>query len=115
MILKAAGSGGGRGMHVVKETAALAEALSVTREEARRAFGNPRCYATATPSGSAAATAALQRRHQKVLGEAPAPGLAPELVAEVGACCAEACRQIGYEGAGTLSSCSRPGSSPSSR
>ncbi len=120
VILKAAGGGGGRGMRVVKEPAGLAEALGVTREEARRAFGNPEIYVEkflthprhveiqvlADRHGSAvwlgSRDCSLQRRHQKVLEEAPAPGLPPELVAEVGARCAEACRQIGYEGAGTF-------------
>ena len=120
MILKAAGGGGGRGMRVVTEEAALAEALSLTREEARRAFNNPEIYVekflthprhveiqvladrhgTAVWLGSR--DCSLQRRHQKVLEEAPAPGLPPELVAEIGERCAEACRQIGYEGVGHL-------------
>ena len=120
VILKAAGGGGGRGMRVVKEASGLAEALSVTREEARRAFNNPEIYVEkflthprhveiqvlADRHGNAvwlgSRDCSLQRRHQKVLEEAPAPGLAPELVAEIGERCAEACRQIGYEGAGTF-------------
>ncbi|HVL19960.1 MAG TPA: acetyl-CoA carboxylase biotin carboxylase subunit [Amaricoccus sp.] len=120
VILKAAGGGGGRGMRVVTEEAGLAEALSLTREEARRAFNNPEIYVEkfltrprhveiqvlADRHGSAvwlgSRDCSLQRRHQKVLEEAPAPGLAPALVAEIGDRCAEACRQIGYEGAGTF-------------
>ena len=120
VILKAAGGGGGRGMRVVKDASGLAEALSVTREEARRAFNNPEIYVEkflthprhveiqvlADRHGNAvwlgSRDCSLQRRHQKVLEEAPAPGLAPELVAEIGERCAEACRQIGYEGAGTF-------------
>jgi acetyl-CoA carboxylase, biotin carboxylase subunit len=120
VILKAAGGGGGRGMRVVTEPAGLAEALSVTREEARRAFNNPEIYVEkflthprhveiqvlADRHGNAvwlgSRDCSLQRRHQKVLEEAPAPGLDQRLVAETGARCAEACRQIGYEGAGTF-------------
>ncbi|MBP7241834.1 acetyl-CoA carboxylase biotin carboxylase subunit [Amaricoccus sp.] len=120
VILKAAGGGGGRGMRVVKDGAGLAEALGVTREEARRAFNNPEIYVEkflthprhveiqvlADRHGNAvwlgSRDCSLQRRHQKVLEEAPAPGLAPGLVAEIGERCAEACRQIGYEGAGTF-------------
>jgi len=120
VILKAAGGGGGRGMRVVKDAGALAEALNVTREEARRAFNNPEIYVEkflthprhveiqvlADRHGNAvwlgSRDCSLQRRHQKVLEEAPAPGLAPMLVAEIGERCAEACRQIGYEGAGTF-------------
>ncbi len=120
VILKAAGGGGGRGMRVVTEPAGLAEALSVTREEARRAFNNPQIYVEkflihprhveiqvlADRHGNAvwlgSRDCSLQRRHQKVLEEAPAPGLDPAHVAETGARCAEACRLIGYEGAGTF-------------
>jgi acetyl-CoA carboxylase biotin carboxylase subunit len=105
---------------VVADPEGLAEALSVTREEARRAFNNPEIYVEkflthprhveiqvlADRHGNAAwlgsRDCSLQRRHQKVLEEAPAPGLDPALVAETGARCAEACRQIGYEGAGTF-------------
>jgi acetyl-CoA carboxylase biotin carboxylase subunit len=119
VILKAAGGGGGRGMRVVTEEG-LAEALDVTSEEARRAFGNPEIYVEkfltrprhveiqvlADRHGGAvwlgSRDCSLQRRHQKVLEEAPAPGLDPALVAEIGERCAEACRQIGYEGAGTF-------------
>jgi acetyl-CoA carboxylase biotin carboxylase subunit len=120
VILKAAGGGGGRGMRVVTEEAGLAEALNLTREEARRAFNNPEIYVEkflthprhveiqvlADRHGGAvwlgSRDCSLQRRHQKVLEEAPAPGLAWETVAEIGDRCAEACRQIGYEGAGTF-------------
>ena len=120
VILKAAGGGGGRGMRVVNEEAGLAEALNLTREEARRAFNNPEIYVEkflthprhveiqvlADRHGGAvwlgSRDCSLQRRHQKVLEEAPAPGLPWEMVAEIGDRCAEACRQIGYEGAGTF-------------
>ena len=120
VILKAAGGGGGRGMRVVREEAGLLDALALVREEARRAFGNPAIYVEkflGTPrhveiqvvaDGQGGALwlgtrdCSLQRRHQKVLEEAPAPGLDPAAVAEVGERCAEACRRIGYRGAGTF-------------
>lgn len=120
VILKAAGGGGGRGMRVVTEEGGLADAMALTREEARRAFGNPAIYAEkflarprhveiqilADGHGNAlwlgSRDCSLQRRHQKVLEEAPAPGLPERLVAEVGDRCAEACRQIGYQGVGTF-------------
>ena len=120
VIVKAAGGGGGRGMRVVHDEAGLLDAVSVTREEARRAFGNPALYiekfllhprhveiqvlcdqhGTALWLGSR--DCSLQRRHQKVLEEAPAPGIDPARLAEVGERCAEACRQIDYHGAGTF-------------
>ena len=121
VILKAAGGGGGRGMRVVTEEGGLAEALradprggaprlrqprDLRREvpDRTRATSRSRCWptATATRVWLGSRDCSLQRRHQKVLEEAPAPGLAPELVAEVGERCAEACRQIGYEGVGTF-------------
>ncbi|WAJ31386.1 acetyl-CoA carboxylase biotin carboxylase subunit [Antarcticirhabdus aurantiaca] len=120
VILKAAGGGGGRGMRVVDAEAGLLDALALTREEARRAFNNPEIYVEkfltrprhveiqvlADRHGKAlwlgSRDCSLQRRHQKVLEEAPAPGLDHALVAEVGARCAEACRQLGYVGAGTF-------------
>jgi acetyl-CoA carboxylase, biotin carboxylase subunit len=120
VIVKAAGGGGGRGMRVVEQEAALLGALSVTREEARRSFGNaevyiekflghPRhieiqvltdSYGNAVWLGSR--DCSLQRRHQKVLEEAPAPGIPDRLLAEVGSRCVEACRQIDYLGLGTF-------------
>ncbi|CAJ0720836.1 Biotin carboxylase [Ralstonia edaphis] len=120
VIVKAAGGGGGRGMRVVHEEAALADALTLTREEARRAFGNPEVYiekfllhprhveiqVLADRHGHAvwlgSRDCSLQRRHQKVLEEAPAPGIDPALISEVGERCATACRQIGYCGVGTF-------------
>jgi acetyl-CoA carboxylase biotin carboxylase subunit len=120
VILKAAGGGGGRGMRIVRAEAGLLDALALVREEARRAFGNPAIYVEkflGTPrhveiqviaDGQGCALwlgtrdCSLQRRHQKVLEEAPAPGLDPAAVAEVGERCAEACRRIGYSGAGTF-------------
>jgi acetyl-CoA carboxylase biotin carboxylase subunit len=120
VIVKAAGGGGGRGMRVVRDERALADALALTREEARRAFGNPEVYiekfllhprhveiqVLADRHGNAlwlgSRDCSLQRRHQKVLEEAPAPGIAPAVIAAVGERCAEACRQIGYCGVGTF-------------
>lgn len=120
LILKAAGGGGGRGMRVVRAESELADAFALVREEARRAFGNPEIYAEkflehprhveiqvlADAHGTAlwlgSRDCSLQRRHQKVLEEAPAPGLPAELVAEIGERCVEACRRIGYQGVGTF-------------
>jgi acetyl-CoA carboxylase biotin carboxylase subunit len=120
VIIKAAGGGGGRGMRVVDKPAALLEMLALTKEEARHAFGNAEVYiekflshprhveiqVIADHHGTAlwlgSRDCSLQRRNQKVIEEAPAPGIAPEDIAEVGARCAEACRHIGYCGAGTF-------------
>jgi acetyl-CoA carboxylase biotin carboxylase subunit len=120
VILKAAGGGGGRGMRIVRAEAELTDALSLVREEARRSFGNPAIYAEkflthprhveiqvlADSHGNAlwlgSRDCSLQRRHQKVLEEAPAPGLSDETVARIGESCAAACRQIGYCGVGTF-------------
>ncbi|GAB7528754.1 acetyl-CoA carboxylase biotin carboxylase subunit [Pseudomonas sp. 3A(2025)] len=120
VIVKAAGGGGGRGMRVVHEAGQLLDAIAITGEEARRAFGNPELYIEkflGTPRhveiqvlcdayGHAlwlgSRDCSMQRRHQKVLEEAPAPGIDPALIARVGERCAEACRQIGYQGVGTF-------------
>ncbi len=120
VIVKAAGGGGGRGMRVVTEPEALLDTLALTREEARHAFGNPEVYVEkflarprhveiqviADRHGTAlwlgSRDCSLQRRNQKVIEEAPAPGIAPADIARVGARCAEACRQIGYCGVGTF-------------
>ncbi|WP_158746668.1 acetyl-CoA carboxylase biotin carboxylase subunit [Acidisphaera sp. L21] len=120
VIVKAAGGGGGRGMRVVHEPATLIDALAVTREEARRAFGNAEVYiekflshprhveiqVLADSHGNAlwlgSRDCSLQRRNQKVVEEAPAPGIPVAQVAAVGERCAEACRQIGYCGVGTF-------------
>ena len=119
VIVKAAGGGGGRGMRVVNEDAELPKALAITREEARNAFGNPEVYiekfllhprhveiqVLADRHGNAiwlgSRDCSLQRRHQKVIEEAPAPGIPSALLAEVGERCAQACRRIGYSGVGT--------------
>jgi acetyl-CoA carboxylase biotin carboxylase subunit len=120
VIVKAAGGGGGRGMRVVREETALPDALALTREEARRAFANPEVYiekflvhprhveiqVLADSHGNAvwlgSRDCSLQRRHQKVLEEAPAPHIDSAPIAEVGERCAQACRQIGYCGVGTF-------------
>ncbi|TBU81040.1 acetyl-CoA carboxylase biotin carboxylase subunit [Pseudomonas daroniae] len=120
VIVKAAGGGGGRGMRVVQEASQLLDAIAVTGEEARRAFGNPELYiekflgkprhveiqVLCDAYGNAlwlgSRDCSMQRRHQKVLEEAPAPGIDPALIAQVGERCAEACRQIGYRGVGTF-------------
>ncbi|MCX4136909.1 acetyl-CoA carboxylase biotin carboxylase subunit [Paraburkholderia sp. SEWSISQ10-3 4] len=120
VIVKAAGGGGGRGMRVVPGPEQLLEAVSVTREEARRAFGKPELYVEkflehprhveiqvlCDTHGNAlwlgSRDCSLQRRHQKVLEEAPAPGIDPELIRQVGERCVEACRQTNYRGAGTF-------------
>jgi acetyl-CoA carboxylase, biotin carboxylase subunit len=120
VILKAAGGGGGRGMRMVEREVGLLDALALTREEARRAFGSGDIYiekflrhprhveiqVIADTHGNAvwlgSRDCSLQRRHQKVLEEAPAPGLGEALVAEIGERCADACRRIGYRGVGTF-------------
>jgi len=120
VIIKAAGGGGGRGMRVVHAEAALLSAISLTRSEALNAFGNATVYmekylenprhvefqVLADTHGNAIhlgeRDCSMQRRHQKVVEEAPAPGITPELRRRIGERCAEACRQIGYRGAGTF-------------
>ncbi len=120
VIIKAAGGGGGRGMRVVHSEAALLNAVTLTREEARAAFGNDTVYmekflgnprhvefqVLADTHGNAIhlgeRDCSMQRRHQKVVEEAPAPGISEELRREMGERCAEACRKIGYRGAGTF-------------
>ncbi|KOF17704.1 acetyl-CoA carboxylase [Ensifer adhaerens] len=120
VIVKAAGGGGGRGMRVVRDSADITDAVAITREEARRAFGRPELYLEkflehprhvefqilCDNHGNAVwvghRDCSVQRRHQKVVEEAPAPGIAPELAQRIGERCAEACRQIGYRGVGTF-------------
>jgi acetyl-CoA carboxylase biotin carboxylase subunit len=120
VILKAAGGGGGRGMRMIERESDLLGAVAVTREEGRSAFGNPTIYlekflrhprhvevqVVADRFGNAvwlgSRDCSLQRRHQKVLEEAPAPGIDARRLAAVGERCAEACRQIGYRGVGTF-------------
>ena len=120
IIIKAAAGGGGRGMRVVHTEATLLNAISLTRAEAQAAFGsdvvymekfleNPRhieIQVLSDQHGNAIhlgeRDCSMQRRHQKVVEEAPAPGITPEMRAEIGGRCAEACRKIGYRGAGTF-------------
>ena len=120
VIIKAAGGGGGRGMRVVHTEAALLNAISMTRAEAHAAFGNPNVYmekyleaprhievqVLADEHGNAIALGerdcSMQRRHQKILEEAPAPHIPPKVLARIAERCADACRRIGYRGAGTF-------------
>lgn len=120
VIIKAAGGGGGRGMRVVHSDAALNNAISLTRAEASSAFGNETLYMEkylenprhieiqilADSHGNAIhlgeRDCSMQRRHQKVVEEAPAPGISEELRNQIGEVCAGACREIGYLGAGTF-------------
>lgn len=120
IIIKAAGGGGGRGMRVVRSEAALLNAISLTRSEANAAFGNDQVYmekylenprhiefqVLADEYGNAIhlgeRDCSMQRRHQKILEEAPAPGLSKMLRNKIGERCAQACRDIGYRGAGTF-------------
>ncbi len=120
IIIKAAGGGGGRGMRVVHTEGALLNAVSMTQAEAQSAFGNPMVYmerylqkprhieiqVLADQHGNVIhlgeRDCSMQRRHQKILEEAPAPGLSRALRDQVGERCAEACRTIGYRGAGTF-------------
>ena len=120
VIVKAAGGGGGRGMRVVHTSAALLNAVTTTKAEAEAAFGNPVVYmekylenprhveiqVLADEHGNAVhlgeRDCSMQRRHQKVIEEAPAPGIDRKVIAKIGERCAEACRKIGYRGAGTF-------------
>jgi acetyl-CoA carboxylase biotin carboxylase subunit len=120
VIIKASGGGGGRGMRVVHTEAALLNAVNMTRTEAQAAFANPTVYleryleqprhieiqVLADAHKNAVylgeRDCSLQRRHQKVMEEAPAPDLPAKLRDKVGERCVEACRRIGYRGAGTF-------------
>ncbi len=120
VIIKAAGGGGGRGMRVVHTEGALLNAVTTTRTEAQAAFGNPTVYmekflenprhveiqVLADTHRNAVylgeRDCSMQRRHQKVIEEAPAPHIAPRHIARIGERCADACRKIGYVGAGTF-------------
>jgi acetyl-CoA carboxylase, biotin carboxylase subunit len=120
VIIKAAGGGGGRGMRVVHTEATLLNSISLTKAEAGAAFGNATVYmekflenprhvefqVLSDNHGNAIhlgeRDCSMQRRHQKVVEEAPAPGITEELRAKIGERCASACRQIGYRGAGTF-------------
>ncbi|MDP4836820.1 MAG: acetyl-CoA carboxylase biotin carboxylase subunit [Burkholderiales bacterium] len=120
VIIKASGGGGGRGMRVVHTEAALVNAVNMTKQEAQVAFGNPTVYMEkfleyprhievqvladqhkhAVYLGDR--DCSLQRRHQKVIEEAPAPHIRPRERVKIGEKCVDACRKIGYRGAGTF-------------
>jgi acetyl-CoA carboxylase biotin carboxylase subunit len=120
VIIKAAGGGGGRGMRVVYTEAALLNAVAMTRTEAGSAFNNPEVYMEKflenprhieiqiLADGERNAVwlgerdCSMQRRHQKVIEEAPAPNIPRKLVERIGERCAEACRKLKYRGAGTF-------------
>ncbi len=120
VIIKASGGGGGRGMRVVHAEAALINAINVTQQEAQAAFSNPQVYmekflerprhiefqVIADNYGNVVhlgeRDCSMQRRHQKVIEEAPAPGLSTEIRERMGARVVEACRAVGYRSAGTL-------------
>ncbi|MEO8409057.1 MAG: acetyl-CoA carboxylase biotin carboxylase subunit, partial [Propionivibrio sp.] len=120
VIIKAAGGGGGRGMRVVHTEAALLNAVVMTRAEALSFFGNAQVYLekylqnprhieiqvladsfrNAVYLGER--DCSMQRRHQKIIEEAPAPGIPQRHIVRIGERCAEACRRINYRGAGTF-------------
>ncbi|WP_153115837.1 acetyl-CoA carboxylase biotin carboxylase subunit [Rhodocyclus tenuis] len=120
VIIKAAGGGGGRGMRVVHTEAALINAVAMTKQEAQTAFGNPMVYMekflenprhveiqVLSDSFRNAVylrerDCSMQRRHQKIIEEAPAPGIASRYLTRIGERCADACRRINYRGAGTF-------------
>jgi acetyl-CoA carboxylase, biotin carboxylase subunit len=120
VLIKAAAGGGGKGMRVVHTEAALINAVALTRAEAKAAFGNDTVYlekylanprhvefqVLADEHGNAIhlgeRDCSLQRRHQKVVEESPAPGISDKLRNKIGERCAEACRKIDYRGAGTF-------------
>ncbi|MCK9188230.1 acetyl-CoA carboxylase biotin carboxylase subunit [Acidithiobacillus sp.] len=128
VILKAAGGGGGRGMRVVHTEAHLINAANLTRAEAGKAFGNPTLYMEKfleTPRHIefqvlcdahghcvhlGERDCSVQRRHQKVIEEAPAPGISAIQRAEIGASVVKACQDMGYRGAGTIEFLYDPGS-----
>ncbi len=120
IIIKASGGGGGRGMRVVHSEPSLASAITITQAEARAAFDNDVVYmekflehprhievqVLADNHGNAIhlgeRDCSMQRRHQKVVEEAPAPGITPEQRAHIGERCVRACQDIGYRSAGTF-------------
>ncbi|HCN41325.1 MAG TPA: acetyl-CoA carboxylase biotin carboxylase subunit [Proteus vulgaris] len=120
VIIKASGGGGGRGMRVVRSEKDLEQSITMTRAEAKAAFSNDMVYmekylenprhieiqVMADGQGNAIYLAerdcSMQRRHQKVVEEAPAPGITPEIRKNIGERCANACIEIGYCGAGTF-------------
>src|SRR5690242_3727995 len=120
VIIKAAGGGGGRGMRVVHTEAALVSAVQMTRAEAGAAFGNPAVYMERFLENPrhieiqvladqhknvlwlGERDCSMQRRHQKIIEEAPAPGIARRAIERIGERCVAACKRIGYRGAGTF-------------
>ena len=120
VIIKASGGGGGRGMRVVRSESNLLNAISLTKAEAGAAFNNDTVYmekylenprhveiqVIADEHGNAIHLAerdcSMQRRHQKVVEEAPGPGISDKIRAEIGQRCADACVKFGYRGAGTF-------------
>ncbi|MGL6036679.1 MAG: acetyl-CoA carboxylase biotin carboxylase subunit [Legionella sp.] len=120
IIIKAAGGGGGRGMRVVHSESNLLSAIALTRSEAKAAFNNPTVYMEkflenprhvefqVLGDGKGQAIhlgerdCSMQRRHQKVVEEAPAPGITPELRKQIGDAVVKACRDLEYRGAGTF-------------
>jgi len=120
VIIKAAGGGGGRGMRVVHSEAALLSAISLTKAEAKAAFNNDMVYMEkflqnprhveiqilSDKHGNAIhlgeRDCSVQRRHQKVIEEAPAPGISAEVRNKIGERCVRACQEMGYHGAGTF-------------
>ncbi len=120
VIIKASGGGGGRGMRVVHTEAALINAVSMTKAEADAAFGNPAVYMEKYLQNPrhieiqiladkyknvvylGERDCSMQRRHQKIIEEAPAPGIARKLIEKIGQRCVAACKKIGYRGAGTF-------------
>ena len=120
VIIKASGGGGGRGMRAVNSEASLHNAVSLTRAEAATAFGDDTLYMEkflehprhieiqilADEKGNVIhlgeRDCSMQRRHQKVIEEAPAPGITEAMRADIGARCVRACKEIDYRGAGTM-------------
>ena len=120
VLIKAAAGGGGRGMHVIHKPAELLRAVEVARSEAKAAFGDGTVFlekfletprhiefqVMADQHGNCVhlgeRDCSMQRRHQKVVEEAPAPGITPAQRAEIGQLCIDACKRIGYRGAGTF-------------
>ena len=120
VIIKAAGGGGGRGMRVVRNEAELINSIALTQQEAKQFFGNSMVYmekflenprhievqVLADGQGNAVhlgeRDCSMQRRHQKVVEEAPAPGITAEVRKFIGERCTRACIEIGYRGAGTF-------------
>ncbi len=120
VMVKAAAGGGGRGMRVIHDADKLEEALALTRQEADAAFGDATLYMEKYLGGPrhiefqvladhhgnvihlGERDCSMQRRHQKVIEESPAPGISEAQRAEIGQVCVDACQEIGYRGAGTM-------------